>query len=57
MLQLKTTSVTVIVRDPSITKNGTDKHINKIPGNPSQYEIQNIAYCGTAYLLGRVLTM
>ena len=31
---------------------GTDKHINKIPSSPSQYEIQKIALCKNAISLG-----
>ena len=38
-------------------KKWTDKHINKIPDSPSLYEMKNIALCGTACLLGRVLSM
>ena len=37
---LKTTTVLVIVEALGITMKGIDKHINKMPGNPSLYEIQ-----------------
>ena len=32
-----------------------DRHIDKIPGNPNQYEIQTIALFWTSQLLKRVL--
>ena len=35
----------------------TDKHINKLPGSPSQYEKQNITFYGTAHLLRKVLSI
>ena len=39
MCHLKTTTMPVIVRALGMITKGTDKHINKIPGGPSQYEI------------------
>ena len=47
----------VIVGALGRIKKKTDKHIDKISGSPSQNGIQNIALCGTAYLLRRVLSM
>ena len=46
----------VIVQAIGVIKKDTDKHINKIPGSPSLYEIQKIALCETAHLLRRVLS-
>ena len=40
-----------------MVKKGTDKHINKIPGNPQLYETQKIALCGTANFFRTVLSM
>ena len=54
MRQLKTTTMPEIMGALGIIKKGTGKHINKIPGSPSLYEIQNIALWGTAHLLRRV---
>ena len=34
-----------------MTKKGTGKHMNKILGSPTQYEIQKIAFYGTAHFL------
>ena len=53
MWPLKTT---IIVGALGMIKKGTDKHINKIPGNSSQYEKQ-IAFCRIAHLLKRVISM
>ena len=36
---------------------GTDKYINKIPGNPNQYEIQKVTLCVSANLLRRLISM
>ena len=43
--------MSVIVGAPGMMKKGTDKHIKKIPGSPSFYEIQKIALCGTVILI------
>ena len=40
---LKNTRVPVIVGELGMIKKETDKHINKIPGSSSEYEIQKIA--------------
>ena len=40
MWHLKTTTVPVILIALGIIKKETNKHINKIPGSPSLYEIQ-----------------
>ena len=53
----KTTILPVIVGALGMIKKGTNKHMNKIPGSPSQYVIQNIAFCGTAHLFRRVPSM
>ena len=45
MWHLKTTMVSVIVGTLGMIKKRTDRHINKIPGSSSLYEIQKIAYC------------
>ena len=55
MWQLNATIVPVIAGVLGMIKNRTDKHIKKITGNLSQYEIHKIALCGTAHLLRRVL--
>ena len=40
------------------SNSGTDKHINKVPGNPSLYEIlKKKTLCKIAHLLQRVLSM
>ena len=57
MWHLKTTTMPVIVRVLSISKKGIDKHINKISGSPSLYEIQRFVLCGIFYLVRRVLSM
>ena len=57
MWHLKTTNMPVIVGALGMIKKGTDKHINKIAGSPSLYEIQKIALSRTAHLLWRVLSM
>ena len=57
MWYLKTTNEPIIMGDLGIIKKGTNKHINKMLGNPGRYEIINIALCGTAPLLRRVLAM
>ena len=44
----------VIVGALGMSKKGTDKHINKIVGSHSWYEIQKIALCGTPYQFSRV---
>ena len=44
MWHLKTTTVPVIVGALGMIKKGSDKHINKIPGSPSQYEIQKLHF-------------
>ena len=43
--------------DLGAIKKGTDKYINKIPGSPSLYGIQLIAFCGTAHFFKRSLLM
>ena len=53
MLYIKAVTVPVIEGTPCTIKKGTDKHINKIPGSPIVYEIQNFALCSTAYLFRR----
>ena len=40
-----------IVSGLGMIKKRRDKHINKIPDNPSLYDMQNIAFCRPAYLL------
>ena len=40
MWHLKINTVPVIVRALGMIKEGTDKHFKKIPGSPSQYQIQ-----------------
>ena len=58
MWRLRTNTLPVIVRVLDIIKNGTDKHMNKISGSSSQYEIQKIALCRTlADPLKKVLSM
>ena len=52
---LITTTLPVIVGALGMIKKRTSKHINKIFGCPSLYEIQKLALCGTAHLLSRVL--
>ena len=37
MLLIKTTTVPVIVEALDMIKKGTDKHIDEVPGSPSQY--------------------
>ena len=54
---LKTNIMPVTVWTRSMNNKGTDKHINKIPGNPNRYEMQKIDLCGTAHLIRRVLSM
>ena len=44
----------VIVRALDMINKGPDKHVNKIPGIPSLYEIEKVSLSGTAYLLRRV---
>ena len=39
MSHLRSTIVPVIVRALGMIKKGTDKHINRISGSPSRYEI------------------
>ena len=53
MCHFKTTTVLEIVRVLDRIKTARDKYIYKIPRSRSQYEIQNIALCGTALLLQR----
>ena len=53
----KNTALPVIVGALGMMKQGTDKHINKISGSPSQNEIQKIALCRTSHLLKSVLWM
>ena len=43
MWQVTTTTVPLTVRALGMIKKGTNKHINKISGSSSQYEIQTIA--------------
>ena len=57
MWHLGTTTMPVIVRVLGMIEKGTDKHINNIPGYASLYEIQKIAFCGTAHLFGRELSI
>ena len=38
-------------------KKATDKHTNKMPGSPNQYEIQKIALGGIAHLLSWALSI
>ena len=42
--------MTVIVGVLDMIKKGTNKHIEKIPGSPSLYEILKNALCGAAHL-------
>ena len=56
MWHLKTTTVLVIVGALGMIKKGIDKHINKISGSPSLYEIQKTAPFATSHLL-RILSM
>ena len=44
MYHLKTNIVPVIAGTLATIKEGTDKHINKIPGSPSLYEIKKKCY-------------
>ena len=57
MEHLKTTTKRVKVGALGMIQKGKDKHINKIPGNPTQYEINKFALGGTAHLLKRALSM
>ena len=41
---LKTTFKPVIEEALDMITKGTDIHLNKIPGNPSQYEIQKLHF-------------
>ena len=54
MWRLKTTTMPLIVGTQGMIKKGTDKYLNKIPGGPNLYEMQNIALCGTVHFLRRV---
>ena len=47
----------VKVRALGMTKKGTNKHINKTHGSPSQHELQKTVLCGTVQLFRRVLSM
>ena len=52
---LKTITVPVMVETFDILKTERDKHIKNTAGNPSLYEMQKLALCGTAHLLKRIL--
>ena len=43
MMPLKITTISIIVKTPSMIKKGTNKHINEILGTSSLYRIQKIA--------------
>ena len=47
----------VIVWSLDMIKKRRNEHINKITGGTSHRKIQNVALCGNAYLLSRVLSM
>ena len=57
MWRLKTTIVPVVVGALGLIKKDTDKHIIKIPGDPSLQEIQKIVLNSTAHILRKVLSI
>ena len=57
MWQLKTQTVPVIVGALGTIGKGLDKHLEKIPGNPSINEIQKITLLGTVHILRKTLSM
>ena len=52
MWLLKTVPVPVEVGDPCMIKKETDKRIKKIPGRPSQFEIQELHFAELLVSLG-----
>ena len=54
---LKTTTVSEIIGTLGKIKKMTDKHIDKIPGFPYLYEIQEVEFCRTTHLLRRLLSI
>ena len=56
MWHLKMTNVRIIMGTLGLIKKETDKHINKITGNLSQYEIKKNVLYETTHLLRKVLS-
>ena len=57
MWNLKTTTVPVIVGALGMVKKGTQKHLDKVPGNPCLQEIQKIVLTSTAHILRKALSV
>ncbi|XP_063591903.1 uncharacterized protein LOC134768991 [Penaeus indicus] len=57
MWSLKATTVPVIVGALGMIKKQTQKHLDKIPGNPQLQEIQKIVLTSTAHILRKALTI
>lgn len=56
MWHLKTKTIPVVVGALGLIKKGTNQFLEKIPGNPSLYEVQKIVLNSTAHLLRRALS-
>ena len=54
---LKATIVPVIIGALGMIKKGCQKHLDKLPGNPSLQEIQKIVLTSTAHILRRALSI
>ena len=50
----KTINVPVLVRAMGMIKKGTDKHINKTPGSPWLYDIQQMRFAEQPISLGKI---
>ena len=57
MWHLRATAVPVIIRALAMIKKGIDKHIKKIPGEPSVAEIKKLVYIDITHILWKALSM
>ena len=57
MWHQKTITIPVVIGALGLIKKGTEKHIEKIPGEISLPELQKIALMGTAHILRKTLSM
>ena len=57
MWQLETSIIPIVVGALGLVKNGTAKHLEKIPGKQNPTEIQNIVLTSTAHILRKVLSI
>ena len=57
MWKLRTSTVPVIVGALGMIKNGCQKHLDTIPGEPQLQEIQKIVLMSTAHILCKALSI